>query len=186
MGLATRAKNLIKKWKSLLPSAPAQGPPPGGGTNGNHVTTNGRLHPTVSPRLPPVSPRLAASRTPSNPRTPLVSPALPRTPLVSPRLPPISPRGRAVRPVPPSPVLSKSGLGTGTRTSPVLIDIGSSTSTSPSHTASRPASPVTVELEPPSRSPSPEIIMVKSSPVKRVHPREESPEIEVTQEPQPK
>merc|ERR1711936_432651 len=139
MGLATRAKNLIKKWKSLLPSAPSQGPPPGGGTNGNHVTTNGRLHPTVSPRLPPVSPRLAASRTPSNPRTPLVSPALPRTP-------------------------------------PVLIDIGSSTSTSPSHTASRPASPVTVELEPPSRSPSPEIIMVKSSPVKRVHPRDESPE----------
>jgi len=187
--LATRAKNLIKKWKSLLPSAPAQGPPPGGGTNGHHVTTNGRHHPTVSPRLPPVSPRLAASRTPSNPRTPLVSPALPRTPLVSPRLCPVSPRGRSVRPVPPSPVLSKSGVGTGTRTSPVLIDIGSSTSTSPSHTASRPASPLTVELEsprPPSRSPSPEIIMVKSSPVKRARPREESPEIEVIQEPQPK
>jgi len=177
--LATRAKNLIKKWKSLLPSAPAQGPPPGGGTNGHHVTTNGRHHPTVSPRLPPVSPRLAASRTPSNPRTPLVSP----------RLCPVSPRGRSVRPVPPSPVLSKSGVGTGTRTSPVLIDIGSSTSTSPSHTASRPASPLTVELEsprPPSRSPSPEIIMVKSSPVKRARPREESPEIEVIQEPQPK
>jgi len=184
--LATRAKNLIKKWKSLLPS---NGPPPGGGTNGHHVTTNGRLHPTVSPRLPPVSPRLAPSRTPSNPRTPLVSPALPRTPLVSPRLCPVSPRGRSVRPVPPSPALSKSGVGTGTRTSPVLIDIGSSTSTSPSHTASRPASPLTVELEsprPPSRSPSPEIIMVKSSPVKRARPREESPEIEVIQEPQPK
>jgi len=206
-GLASRAKSLIKKWKSLLPS----GPPPGGGAPAlanNHVTNGSRLHPAVSPRLPPISPRLA----PSGPRTPLVSPrshvsSAPRTPLVSPRLPPVSPRSQppggpgrpAPRPVPPSPALSKSGLGTGTRTSPVRIS--SSTSTSPSRSASRPASPVTVELEsrepspslnapsrPPSRSPSPEIIMVTEilSPVKRARPREESPEVEVLQQPRPK
>jgi len=178
--LASRAKSLIKKWKSLLPTTPGSGPPPGGGNNNNsNLATNGNTggrvshpsHPSqavVSPRLGP-HPGLqrAATRTPStSPRLPPVSPRLggaggPRTPLVSPRLPSASPRtlapiargpGAPVRAVPvPSPALSKCGGGTGSRTSPVLIS--SSTSTSPSRSVSRPASPATVELE--SREPSP-------------------------------
>lgn len=210
--LASRAKSLIKKWKSLLPTPPVSGPPPGGGNNNNSTLANGntgsRLHhpavsprlvphpgqraggPTISPRLPPISPRLSQG----GPRTPLASPMVsPRTPLQSPRLatnsprtlPPTQPPRGQVRTVPPSPSLPRSGLGTGTRTSPVLI--ASSTSTSPSRgSASRPVSPATVDLEsrdasphPTSRSPSPEVIVVSRSTAKRPRPREDSPEIEI-------
>jgi len=155
------------------PGGGNNGPPPGGGNNNNSsLATNGntgsRLNNThvalTSPRLsgqphrgPALSPAVRVPQSVNNSshptRTPRtvsshVSPRVNNSQL-SPRVPP--PQGvktlPPVRSVPASP--AKSAIGTGTRTSPVVISSGS---TSPSHSLSRPNSPPSSSTFPPVNS----------------------------------
>merc|ERR1719477_164685 len=132
--LASRAKSLVKKWRDLLtpivahsePGGGNNGPPPGGGNNNNSsLATNGN----TGSRLNNTHVALTSPRLSGQPhRGPALSPAV-RVPQGVKTLP-------HVRSVPASP--AKSAIGTGTRTSPVVISSGS---TSPSHSLSRPNSP---------------------------------------------
>jgi len=172
--LAGRAKSLVKKWRALL-SDPApgldssSGPPPGGGNNNNSsLATNGNTAARLGQNVA-VSPRLPSTLRPN------MSPGVRGPQHLT------SPRGRTVKHPPTSPSLQRPGLGTGSRTSPVVV---SSTSTSPvSHSVSRPTSPTEVSRDPSpahrSLNASPEVVAVVRSPVKRPRPRSASEEVEV-------
>ena len=85
--LANRAKNLVKKWRSLL-SAPAEtGPPPGGGNNNNSLAaTNGNTASRLNAAVAVVSPGLPRSNiSPGLPRS-NISPGLPMRAAMSPAL----------------------------------------------------------------------------------------------------
>lgn len=87
--LASRAKNLVKKWRGLL-SAPDSGPPPGGGGNNNNslAATNGNTAARLAAAAANVSPGLPA-RSNISPGLPLrsnISPGLPLRSNISPGL----------------------------------------------------------------------------------------------------
>lgn len=169
--LATRAKALVKNWRALLDVAPKEpekdsNPPPGGGGGvagavlvggaGANLANGNPAQRLANNHAANVSPRLQGVVRNS------VSPALRGTgaQVHSPRpLPSSVSSGKGVRP-PPSPSLQqKSVLGSGSRTSPVVI---SSTSTSPSYSVSRPSSPA----QPQHRTPSPEVVELLQPQVK--------------------
>jgi len=191
--LANRAKSLVKKWRNLLTANMPEkdsGPPPGGGNNtinnsnnNNNISlaTNGntaarlanQYGSNVSPRLQggvrgPVSPGV---RGPVSPAT-----RVPGSQVQSPR--PRPPSGGRVMPnrPPPSPSLQQQQkaaiLGSGSRTSPVVI---SSTSTSPSYSVSRPSSPALALHGAGTRTPSPEIVAISQRTPQTSHKRGRQP-----------